>query len=120
MGHHVHHLSYNDAFHRYTPNINGVAIHADVVTVLLVILRGAAAEEIIGVDISGIGGVGDGGEEIAVGFVCPCNHCVIGIGEGEFEIGAGEIFPAEAIGFGDTTLNHKTLLIEARFQCGVS
>ena len=42
---------------------------ADVVTVLLLIFRGAAAEEVVGVDVGGISGVGDGGEEVAVGFV---------------------------------------------------
>ena len=54
---------------------------ADVVAVLLIVLGGAAAEKVVGVNVRGIGGVGDGGEEVAVGFVTPCDHGLIGIGE---------------------------------------
>ena len=61
--------------------IRGDQLIADVVAVLLVILGGAAAEEIVGVNVGGIGGVGDGGEEVAVGFVRPRDDSLIGIGE---------------------------------------
>ena len=54
---------------------------ADVVPVLLVVLGGAATKEIVGVDVRGIGGVGDGGEEVAVGFVRPRDDSLIGIGQ---------------------------------------
>ena len=44
---------------------------SDVVTILLVVLGGAAAEEVVGVDVSGIGGVGDGGGENGGSAFCP-------------------------------------------------
>ena len=49
--------------------IGGGQLIADVIAILLVVLGGAAAEEVVGVDVGGIGGVGDGGEEVAMGFV---------------------------------------------------
>ena len=73
----------------------------DVVPVLLVVFGGSAAKEIIGVDVGGIGGVGDGGEEVAARFVCPCDHSLIGIGEFRLEVGACKVVPAEAVGFGN-------------------
>ena len=72
---------------------------SDVVTILLVVLGGAAAEEIVGVDVRGIGGVGDGGEEVAVGFVCPHDHIFVGIREVKFEVRPWQIRPLKAIGF---------------------
>ncbi len=81
--------------------VGGDEFIADVVAVLLVVLRGAAAKDIIGVDVRGIGGVGDGGEEVAVGFVTPCDHGVIGIGEFRLEVGAREVVPRKAVRFGD-------------------
>ena len=44
---------------------------ADVVAILLAILRGAATEEIIDIGISGIGGIGDGGGENGGSAFCP-------------------------------------------------
>ena len=82
--------------------VGGDKFVTDVVTVLFVVLRGTAAEKVVGVDVSGIGGVGDGGEKVTMGFVCPRDHGVIGIGEGGFEVCAREVSPAEAIGFGNT------------------
>ena len=66
--------------------IRGDQLIANVVAVLLVVLRGAAAKEVVGVDVRGIGGVGDGGEEVAMGFVTPCDHGFVGIREGRFEV----------------------------------
>ena len=74
---------------------------ADIVPVLLLIFRSAAAEEIVGVDVRGIGGVGDGGKKVAVGLVRPCDHSLIGIGEFRLEVGTREVVPAETVGFSD-------------------
>ena len=82
--------------------IRGGQFIASVVAVLLVILGGAAAEEIIGVDVRGIGGVGDGGEEVAVGFVRPCDDGVIRIGQLRLEICAQQIVPLKVVRFSDT------------------
>ena len=79
--------------------IRGDQLIANVVAVLLIVLGGAAAEEIIGVDVRGIGGVGDGGEKVAMGFVSPCDHGVIGIGQLRLEVRSRQIRPLEAIGF---------------------
>ena len=80
----------------------GNELVSDVVTILLVILGGAAAEKVVGVSVDGIGGVGDSGEEVAVGFVTPRDHGLIWIGEFRFEVGTCEVFPLKAIGFGNT------------------
>ena len=71
----------------------GNELVTDVVTVLFVVLRGTAAEKVVGVDVSGIGGVGDGGEEVAVRFVTPRDDGVIRIGQLRLEVGACKIFP---------------------------
>ena len=54
--------------------IRGDQLIADVVAVRLAILRGATAEKVVGVNVGGIGGVGDGGEEVAVEFIRPCDN----------------------------------------------
>ena len=81
--------------------VGGDQLIADVIGILLVILGGAAAEKVVGVDVSRIGGVGDGGEEVAVRFVTPRDHIFVGIGQLRLEVGAREVVPTEAIGFGD-------------------
>lgn len=75
---------------------------ADVVTILLIILGSSASEEVVGVDVSGIDGVGDGGEEVTVGFVSPRDHIFVGISEGRFEVRSRKIRPLEAVGFEDS------------------
>ena len=98
--------------------IRGDQFIAGVVAVLLLIFRGTAAKKVVGVNVGGIGGVGDGGEEVAVRFVTPCDHGLIGIGEGGFEVGTCEVFPAEPVGFGDTAgggvVSHRWQLFHMR------
>ena len=76
--------------------VGGDEFVADVVTILLIILGGTAAEKVVGVDVSGMGGVGDGGEKVAVGFVRPRDDGVIRIGQLRFEVGTREVVPREA------------------------
>ena len=80
----------------------GDELIADVVAVLLVVLRGSAAKEVVGVDVCGIGGVGDGGEEVAVGFVRPRDHGLIRIGQLRLEVRSWQIRPLKTIGFRNT------------------
>ena len=77
----------------------GNELVSNVVTVLFVVLRCAATEEVIGVDVSGISGVCNSGEEVAMGFVTPRDHIFVGIREGRFEVRPWQIRPLEAIGF---------------------
>ena len=75
---------------------------SDVVVGIRDFVGGAAAEKVVGVDVSGIGGVRDGGKEITMGFVTPRDHIFVGISEGRFEVRSWQIRPLETIGFRNT------------------
>ena len=66
----------------------------------------------------GQGNRGDGGEEVAVGFVTPCDHGLIGIGEFRLEVGTREVVPRKAVGFCDATcggvVSHRWQLFHMR------
>ena len=81
--------------------VGGGEFVADVVAVVLVVLENAAAEQVVGVDVGGVGVVRDGGEEVTVGFVTPCDDSLIGIDQLRLEVGACEVVPRKAVGFGD-------------------